>query len=62
MIPDRIEEILSWLESIRPAMKEEIKNERARAKVFRRITETALGRNDILTKQEIEDIKKEAEV
>ena len=62
MIPDRIEEILSWLEKIRPVMKEEIPDERKRARVFRRITETALGRNEILTEDEIEYAKKEAEV
>ena len=39
-IPDNIEEILEWMEMIRPEMKEKYPDEKERAKVFRAIYES----------------------
>jgi len=39
-LPDNIEEILEWMEMIRPEMKEKYPDMKARAKVFRAIYES----------------------
>lgn len=47
LIPDNIEEILEWMEEIRPEMKEKYPDEKARAKVFREIYEEKIKKAEI---------------
>lgn len=56
LIPDNIEEILDWLEGIRPMMKRRFPIERDRAKAFRKIAEESMRRNAVLTEEEVEQL------
>lgn len=52
MLPDRIDEILTWLGQLRPEMKEMVPEEKKRGRIFRVLAEKALERNDILPEEE----------
>ena len=58
LIPDNIEDILDWLEGLRPMMKRRFPMERERAKAFRKIAEECMERKDVLTDEEVEHIIK----
>ena len=55
-IPSAMDEILDWLEEIRPFIKEKILDKEMRKKVLCQIAKTAMEKGDILTKEEMDHI------
>lgn len=54
LIPDRLDEILSWLESERPRLKDAIQDQRKKAGAFREIFEACIKKGAPLSTEEVE--------
>ena len=59
VIPENIDEILSWLYEIRPAVKEKTESRESFKKVLRELTKKAFDSDRTLTKAEVNEIIKE---
>lgn len=52
-LPDRMDEILDWLEEIRPSIKKQVPDKKSRREVFRKMAKAAMAQNRVLTKEEM---------
>ena len=55
-LPEQMEEILDWLEEIRPSIKESISDKKKRKNVLRKLVKTMLKKGRVLTEEEMNDI------
>ena len=59
LLPESMEEILSWLDSLRPAVKAQIKEEERRKQIFGRLFSESLRKNRPLTEAETKTLLKQ---